>query len=112
MKLIIGTGEGHLPEANRSLIMAIARARVWADCLISGEVQTVTQIAEAEGVSDGYIGQMLPLAFLAPEIVARILNGYPRVDLTATQIVLGGRLAALWKDQLTAAAIGKSPSTH
>ena len=104
MKLIIGTGAEHPPDANRSLIVAIARARDWADRLITGEAQTVTQIAEAEGVTDGYVGQVLPLAFLAPQLVVRILSGDPTMQHTSNDLFRDGRIPELWKDQLTAAA--------
>ena len=71
--------------------------------MISGEVRTITEIAQSEGVTDGYVGQILPLAFLAPEIVVRILNGDPTVPLTANQVVIGGRMPVRWSDQLVAA---------
>ena len=105
MKLLIGRDSAPAPEANRSLIMAIARARDWADRLISGEVQTITEIAKSEGVTDGYVGQVLPLAFLAPEMVVRILNGDPTVQLTANQMILDHRIPVQWKDQLASTAL-------
>ena len=81
------------------------RARDWADRLISGEVQTITEIAKSEGVTDGYVGQVLPLAFLAPEMVVRILNGDPTVQLTANQMILDHRIPVQWKDQLASTAL-------
>ena len=50
------------------------------------------------------MGQVLPLAFIAPELIARILRGDPTVQLTANQMILEGRIPQLWKGQLIAGA--------
>ena len=74
MKLAVA---GHEPpaELDQSLVTAVVRARDWADRLISGEVSTMAEICADEGFSDTYVGQLLPLAFLAPALVERILQG-------------------------------------
>jgi site-specific DNA recombinase len=102
MKLLIGTASAPATEANRALMLAIARARDWADRLISGEVRTITEIAQSEGVTDGYVGQILPLAFLAPELIERILSSDPTVLVTASQVIVGRRVPERWKGQLAA----------
>ena len=44
--------------------------------------------------------QILPLAFLAPELIVRILSGDPNVLVTTTQIINGGRMPERWAEQL------------
>ncbi|HEY8190432.1 MAG TPA: hypothetical protein VIF12_07080 [Micavibrio sp.] len=72
MKLVISGGEA--PRIDPVLVKAVARARVWFDELQSGVAKSVRDIASRYDVSEGYIGRLLPLAFLAPDIVEAILE--------------------------------------
>jgi hypothetical protein len=64
------------------LVKAIVRSRQWFDGLVSGEFRSLQEIAEAEGVTRRYITRLLPLAFLAPDIVSSVLAGTQPVQLT------------------------------
>ena len=55
------------------VLKAIAKAWSWRRKLESGVAATIQDIAEAEGVSDRYIGRMLRLAYLAPAVLDRLL---------------------------------------
>ncbi len=55
------------------VLKAIAKAWSWRRKLESGTVATIQDIAEAEGISDRYIGRMLRLAYLAPAVLDRLL---------------------------------------
>ena len=65
----VGASDARIDPA---LIKAILRGRQWFENLASGRAGSLTEIAEAEGVSTRYVGRLIPLAFLAPDIVARI----------------------------------------
>ena len=82
-----------------SLVRALVRARAWFDDLASGRVGSLSEIAEAEGVSEGYVGHLLPLAFLAPDIVALIMAGTHPVDLTAERLTKQNELLVEWTEQ-------------
>jgi len=55
------------------VLKAIAKAWSWKRKLESGAAATIQDIAEAEGVSDRYVGRMLRLAYLAPAVLDKLL---------------------------------------
>lgn len=55
------------------VLKAIAKAWSWRRKLESGQVATIQDIAEAEGISDRYVGRMLRLAYLAPAVLDKLL---------------------------------------
>ena len=98
-KLILGNQEnGGQSDPNHGLIKAIARAYVWNRQLISGDSKSVRAIASDLGVTHGYVRKILPLAFLAPDIVERILAGQQPRDLSLTTIIQRG-VPRSWMEQ-------------
>jgi len=99
MKLVLpnSTNGG---SVDRSLVTAVVRAWDWAERLKSGEVASMAEICAAEGFTDTYVGQVLPLAFLSPAIVESIVAGTQPPSLTANRLIWGGRLPAVWNEQL------------
>ena len=55
------------------VLKAIARAWSWRRKLESGAAGTVSDIAQAEDISDRYVGRMLRLAYLAPAVLEKLL---------------------------------------
>lgn len=55
------------------ILKAIAKAWSWRRKLESGAATTIQDIADAEGISDRYIGRMLRLAYLAPAVLEKLL---------------------------------------
>lgn len=99
MKLVLSNASNG-SSIDRSLVTAVVRAWDWAERLKSGQVASMAEICAAEGFTDTYVGQVLPLAFLAPEIVESILAGTQPPSLTANRLIWGGRLPAAWSEQL------------
>ena len=62
-------------DANHTLIKAIAKAYRWQEQLESGEYGSIEDLAQAVGVDRTYVGRMLRLTSLAPDIVEAILRG-------------------------------------
>lgn len=58
-----------------TLVSALAKAYCWQEQLESGELASLEDLAAANGVDHTYVGRILRLTSLAPEIVERILNG-------------------------------------
>jgi hypothetical protein len=79
------------------LITAIARAQHWRDLLTAGEATSLEDIAEREGLSRRYVGYIIHLASLAPDIVEEILSGRMRPDLLKKDLLK--RLPIDWQEQ-------------
>lgn len=74
------------------------QARAWLGRLNS-EGLTVSQLAEELDIDDGEISRVLPLAFLAPDIVRSIVEGRHPPELTTRRLKRLKPLPALWQDQ-------------
>jgi len=57
------------------VVKAIARAFRWRGMLESGEYVTIREIANAEKINESYVGRVLRLTLLAPDIVEAIISG-------------------------------------
>ncbi|MCV0387816.1 MAG: hypothetical protein K5821_15695 [Nitrobacter sp.] len=55
------------------VLRAIARAWNWRRKLERGEVSTIHDIAMAERVTDQYVGRMMRLAYLSPNVLERLV---------------------------------------
>lgn len=84
-----------------ALVKAIARGRNWFEDLASGRVGSLLEIAEANEVTDRYVGQLIPLAFLAPNVVEKILSGTQPQDLTAEALTKQIDLPLAWTEQIS-----------
>lgn len=83
---------------DRALVRAVVLARVWAAQLERGEVESIKALAQREKLCNHYATRLPPLAYLAPDIVAQILEGrQPRaVSLGA---LTAGPLPTDWEAQ-------------
>jgi hypothetical protein len=60
---------------NVTLVRALARAHRWREMLENGCFNSITELAEAEGVNRSYLCRMLRLTLLSPEITTEVLDG-------------------------------------
>jgi DNA invertase Pin-like site-specific DNA recombinase len=60
---------------DRVLIRALCLARDWRRRLERGEVATTRELALAEGLCNRHTGRIIPLAYLAPDLVEMIIEG-------------------------------------
>ncbi|MEQ9812986.1 MAG: recombinase family protein, partial [Azospirillaceae bacterium] len=102
-KLVLdGPGTTLSAKPDPALINAVARAHLWFEDLLSGEFETLGDIAERYGVSSRYLSNLLPLAFLAPDIATAILEGRQPIDLTAERLSKHIEIPASWDRQTRA----------
>ena len=102
LKLAIEPSRHENNAPDRSLLTAIVRARDWAARIMAGTAMGT--IAQQEQVTDSYISQLLPLAFLAPSLVEDIVAGRHAVDLTADKLIWKTQLPLSWTNQLAVLA--------
>lgn len=84
-------------ESSGTLISALARAYRWQEQLESGECVGLEDLAAANGVDRTYVGRILRLTSLAPEIVERILDGDEPEGLSLRKIQKG--FSSQWTEQ-------------
>jgi hypothetical protein len=60
---------------DNAMVKAVARAFRWREMLESGTHATIAEIAAAEKISETYVGRVLRLTLVAPEIIEAILIG-------------------------------------
>jgi hypothetical protein len=60
---------------DNAMVKAIARAFRWREMLENGTHATIAEIAAAEKINESYVGRVLRLTLLAPDIVEAVLNG-------------------------------------
>jgi hypothetical protein len=92
------TEEAKAPNAlNVPLITSIAKAWLWQDQLESGEYKGLEDIAKANQVDRSYVGGILQLTSLAPDIVESILQGGEYSELSLRDFRKG--IPVLWEEQ-------------
>jgi hypothetical protein len=62
-------------RADPAMVKALARAFRWKRLLDNGRYASISEIATAERIDRGYVGSILRLTLLAPDIVEMILDG-------------------------------------
>ena len=85
------------PDAK--LITLLARAHDWFARLSSGSDEYVSTIAAEDGVSPSYVTRVIYLAFLAPDIVQRIVRGNHSPDLGTDRLMRMVPLPLDWAEQ-------------
>jgi hypothetical protein len=98
---VLPTAPPHVTtNADPALLKALARAFRWKRLLDDGTYASVSDIARAEKLDRTYVGDVLRLTLLAPEIVEAILEGRQPEALKLP--VLLGSIPAAWRHQWTA----------
>jgi len=83
--VVTPTGETAAPvqaRADPALLKALARAFRWQKLLDEGRYASISEMARAEKIERGYLGKVLKLTLLAPDVVEAIVDGREGVELT------------------------------
>jgi hypothetical protein len=72
---IRASGDAAATRGNPALVKALARAFRWRRMLEDGRYGSIRELAAAEGVDRAYVGRVLNLTLLAPELVESVLRG-------------------------------------
>ncbi|MCA4920284.1 MAG: hypothetical protein ING82_12725 [Roseomonas sp.] len=83
-------GAGVVPvHGDPALIKALARGFRWRRMLEEGRYASISEMAKAEGVERGYVGTLLRLTLLPPEMVEAILAGRQPEGVTLPALLEG-----------------------
>jgi hypothetical protein len=88
-----------LTSDTTALLKAIARARLWYEQIVSGEIGSIPELAKQQGVTPRYIKKIFRCALLGPDGVEAILSGKWPPELTLDGLVHG--LPSEWSEQRT-----------
>lgn len=84
---------------DNTMVKATARAFRWREMLEVGTYATIREIAAAEKINESYLGRVLRLTLLAPDIVEAIMDGRQPTNITLE--VLMRPFPANWITQRT-----------
>jgi len=80
------------------VLRAIARAWNWRRRIERGEASTIADIAAADNVSDRFVSRMMRLAYLAPEVLEKLLIHRIPPALSLNDLMAVAELP--WKEQM------------
>jgi hypothetical protein len=73
-------------RVDSAMVKALARAHRWKRMLETGEFATAKELAAAERINPSYLGRVLRLTLLAPDLAERILDGTQPPGLQLEQL--------------------------
>lgn len=80
-----------------AMVKAVARAFRWREMLEDGTYATIREIAIAEKINESYVGRVLRLTLLAPDIIEAILSGRQPAEMTLAGLMRPFPVG--WRDQ-------------
>jgi hypothetical protein len=84
-------------RADPALVKALARAFRYQRLLDEGRYASISEMAAAERIERGYLGSLLRLTLLAPDIVEAILDGRQLPELQLRELLRS--IPAEWNEQ-------------
>lgn len=84
-------------RADPALVKALARAFRYQRLLDEGRYASISEMATAEKIERGYLGTLLRLTLLAPDLVEAILEGRQPEGVTLPGLMEG--IAMAWTEQ-------------
>jgi hypothetical protein len=81
------TGAAPHRRIDNAMVKAIARAFRWREQLENGTHATIAEIAAAEKINESYVGRVIRLTLLAPDIVEEILGGRQSAEITLATVM-------------------------
>ena len=97
-------------KADPALVKALARAYRYQKLLDEGRYASISEMATAEKIERGYLGTLLRLTLLAPELVEAILNGRQPEGVTLPALLEGVPVG--WGEQSIVIGGLSAASTH
>ena len=89
---------GFVPlRGDPALVKALARGFRWLRMLEEGRYASISEMAAAEKIERGYLGSLLRLTLLAPDLVEAILDGRQPAGGTLPRLLEGVPVG--WEEQ-------------
>lgn len=78
----------------------MAQAHLWWSSLLKGEISSLREIVRQSNLYPAQVTRRLRLAFLAPDLVRRILAGTRPADLSLEKLIRKTALPLSWNEQI------------
>ncbi len=98
-KLVLKGQNAITQSPDDGLVKLLARANTYIKQLTDGSGRSISDVAAANGIDRSDFSRALKLAFLAPDLVDRILNGSQPRELTAQKLSRLPELPHAWSKQ-------------
>ncbi|PBB90180.1 site-specific recombinase [Mesorhizobium sp. WSM3864] len=99
MRIVLGDASSNSAEPDAGLIDVVQRSQRYLNQLTDGSSRSLTEIASLNATTVSEVSRLLPLAFLSPNIVSKIIAGNQPVELTAHRLSRLSGLPLSWSDQ-------------
>ncbi|KKC27998.1 recombinase family protein [Sphingomonas sp. SRS2] len=86
-------------ERDPALIKLVAKAHIAREAVAYAGERSIADLAVEQGLSKDYFGVLLRISYLAPDIVAAILDGRQPAQLTRQSLARTTNLAIDWQQQ-------------
>jgi hypothetical protein len=94
-----GTWAAPRRHVDNAMVKAIARAFRWRQMLEDGTYNTIAEIAVAEKINESYVGRVLRLTLLAPDMVEQSSMGGQPTTLQLDRLLRA--FPIVWSEQRT-----------
>lgn len=99
MRIVLSGASSNSPGPDAALIDVVHRSQLYLHQLTDGSGRSLTEIASLNDTTVSEVSRLLPLAFLSPKIVSKIIAGNQPIELTAYRLSRLSGLPLAWADQ-------------
>jgi site-specific DNA recombinase len=99
VRLVVGDNKVALPNIDKRLVREIVQARHWFEDLKAGRAKGIADLARKSRCSAAHVSRRISLAFMAPDIVEKIIFGSQPLELTSERIKKACPLPVSWDEQ-------------
>ncbi|WP_245469415.1 recombinase family protein [Mesorhizobium sp. M7A.F.Ca.MR.362.00.0.0] len=99
MRIVLTNGLSNTAVPDAGLIDVVQRSQRYLHQLTDGSSRSLTEIASLNATTVSEVSRLLPLAFLSPKIVSKIITGNQPIELTAHRLSRLSGLPLAWTDQ-------------
>ena len=100
LRLVIGGKQAEEKRTDMSLIKLIAKAHFLKHEIETGAVRSIKEFAEKYSIDHGDAKNLIPLSYVAPDIVEAIYDGTQPSNLTTSRLKsVANRLPIRWNEQ-------------
>lgn len=99
VRLIIGNTTNASLNIDKRLVREIVQARHWFEDLKAGRAEGIADVARRSKCSAAHVSRRISLAFMAPDIVEKIMFGSQPLKLTPERLKKACPLPVSWDEQ-------------